>query len=117
MAREQPQERAVSWSDLPAGRRHRLAVLIGRMARRRLGTAPEAAETAHEPFLEAEGGDTAEQDPRRPPRARARRLCPAVAPPATRPPRRAAPGPVRPRGPGLPARMGPPAGDRHRRRP
>ena len=59
MAREQRQERAVSWSDLPAGRRHRLAVLIGRMARRRLGTAPEAAETAHEPFPEAEGRDTA----------------------------------------------------------
>ena len=53
MAREQRQERAVSWSDLPAGRRHRLAVLIGRMARRRLGTAPEAAETAHEPFPES----------------------------------------------------------------
>src|SRR5215212_4536068 len=97
MAREQRQERAVSWSDLPAGRRHRLAVLIGRMARRRLGTAPEAAETAHEPFPEAEGGDTAEQDPRRPPRAAGHRLRPAVDPPATRAPPRVDPGPVRAR--------------------
>src|SRR4051812_50144952 len=97
MAREQRQERAASWSDLPAGRRQRLAVLIGRMARRRLGTAPEAAETAHEPFPEAEGGGTAEEEPRRPPRAAGHRLCSAVVPPATRAPPRVAPGPVRPR--------------------
>src|SRR3712207_5536938 len=97
MVQEQQGKQAASWSDLPAGRRQRMAVLIGRMARRRLDTAPQVAEIAHEPFAGSGDSNAAEQDPRWPSRAPGHRLCPTVDPAATRAPSRVDPGPVRPR--------------------
>jgi hypothetical protein len=71
MARDQ-NETVPCWQDLPAAHRRRLAVLIGRLALRRLPLAPPAEGTEGEAADEGHAGprdrsDAPGQDPRPPP--------------------------------------------------
>ena len=55
----------LQWEHLPAGRRQKLAALIGRLAWRRLGLEPAPREAGHDSF--GEGKAAAEQDRGSPP--------------------------------------------------
>jgi hypothetical protein len=43
-----PTQEGISWQDLPRERQRRVAVLIGKLVRRRLATASDDAETSDE---------------------------------------------------------------------